>query len=140
MTAALINICVDPRLNHEAIRQQVRDRASGLAIDRIFITNDLAGNFGSSARNTIALLRKQRDPVVFAAILHHDDCLAGQAGMRHDLAATAGALQEELAKAGFAVEVLTGNILSESSTVVWSDRPPPDLEVLKFRMPRMYGR
>ena len=35
--------------------------------------------------------------------------------------------------------VLKGNIITSSSSVIWADRPPKNLEVLNFRMPRMYG-
>ena len=39
MAAALIGVCVDPRLNHEIIRLQVRQRLerSGLRAERIYI-------------------------------------------------------------------------------------------------------
>jgi phosphoserine phosphatase len=140
MPAALVNVCVDPRLNHASIRTQVGERAEGVPATSVFITNEPAGNFGGSARSTIALLRRARQQITFAALLHHDDCAAAAAGLRLDLAQSAKALQDELKQAGFDVPVLTGTIDTESSTILWTDRPLKTNEVLTFRMPRMYGR
>ncbi|HEY7270779.1 MAG TPA: hypothetical protein VH951_13220 [Dehalococcoidia bacterium] len=141
MAAAVVNICVDPRLNHESLRAQVAARSAGAVLaGRVFITNEPGGNFGSSARSTIALLKRTNEPVGLAAVLHHDSCVAAAAGLRQDLAAAAKALQEALAKAGFDTAVLTGSIVTENSTILWTDQPLKSSEVLSFRMPRMYGR
>jgi hypothetical protein len=141
MTSGIVNVCFDPRLNHDAIRQQVRERAAEPrpASSSIFVIGDAGGNFGSGARNLIALFARQREPIAVAALLHHDDCKAAAAGMRHDLAASAKAFQEALRAAGYEVPVLTGTVVSETSAVIWTDRPSPTSEVSTFRMPRMYG-
>jgi hypothetical protein len=142
MPAALLNICVDPRLNHDALRQQLRQR--GLTADvpdsRIFVVADAAGNIGSAARNTIRLLKALREQVVLAGVLHHDDCLAASQGMGAPIEASAAALRDALAQAGMAPPILTGRILTASSSIVWDDQPAQSLETLRFRMPRMYGQ
>jgi hypothetical protein len=141
MAAVLVNICFDPRLNHEAIRKQVRDRAgSDLASHKVFVVGDAGGNFGSGARNAIAMFARLKESVVIAALLHHDDCVAASLNMRQGLQASAKALESELRGAGFQAPVLTGAIVTDTSTIIWSDRPQKSLEVLPFRMPRMYGR
>lgn len=140
MTAAIINCCVDPRLNHDALRQELRQRtAADLPSNRVFVTTDVGGNFGSAARNTIAMLHALRDDMVIAALLHHDDCLAASQGLRHAIGPASKALETELRGAGYACPVLTGMILTENSSVAWADAPRRSLEVLSFRMPRMYG-
>jgi len=55
MAAALVVVCVEPRINHEVIRIQVRQRLerSGIRAERIYILNDIGGNPGSNLRNTI---------------------------------------------------------------------------------------
>jgi hypothetical protein len=35
--------------------------------------------------------------------------------------------------------VLTGHILTETSTLLWDDEPHPTLDTFSFRMPRMMG-
>ena len=65
--------------------------------------------------------------------------IAASLGFRHGLQASARAMQSLLQEAGFSTPALSGNIVTASSTVLWSDRPPRNLEVLPFRMPRMYG-
>jgi len=140
MSSALLNVCVDPRLNHEALRDQLMQRLDvPVPTNRVFVVGEVGGNYGSAARNTIALLNRQRDQIVLAGVLHHDDCLAAAAGMRQAMAPTAKALEEALREAGFRCPVLTGTIITETSTIVWADRPPKSFEVLNFRMPRMYG-
>ncbi len=142
MAAALINICVDPRLNHEALRQQLRGRFDGqdLALNRIFVVADVGGNVGTAARNTLAMLRTIRERLVAVALLHHDDCVAAGAGMRQALDVSARMLEAEVKMAGFATPVLRGSIVTATSTILWEDRPPKSLEQFTFRMPSMYGR
>lgn len=141
MTAALLNVCVDPRLNHEALRHQLRQRVGeqGTLPERVFVVSDVGGNIGSAARNTLSLLRRQRDRVLIVGVLHHDDCLAHAAGMRQPMESSVRALRDELKSAGFEAPVLWGTIVTQTSTIVWADRPPRSLEVIPFRMPRMYG-
>lgn len=141
MTAALLNVCVDPRLNHDALRHQLRQRIGDGAPrpERIFVTTDVGGNLGSSAKNTISLLRSLGEDIAVAAVLHHNDCLAAHEGMRHKIELSAKALAAELTSAGFHASVWTGSIIAETSSIIWSDSPQRSLEVLTFRMPRMYG-
>jgi hypothetical protein len=125
MAAALVQVCVDPRLNHELIRLQVRLRLarSGLRAERIFILNEVGGNLGANFRSTAELLARLREPIVFCAVLHHDDCLAAAQGRRSDLAAVARDMQAELARLGVACPVVTGWVRTEHNHVLWSDEP-----------------
>jgi len=79
--AAIINVCVDPRLNHEVIRAQVRARLERLRLPAqlVYITSDVGGNLGVSFRSTAELVLKNQDRVEFAAVFHHDDCVAFRA-------------------------------------------------------------
>lgn len=141
MSAVIVNICVDPRLNHEAIRTQVGTRLErmGRQADRIFITNDIGGNVGSALRNTIELLVSQREAIVLAAVLYHDDCVAERAGMRRPLTTSAEQLAALLTDRSLNAALLTGSILTETSQILWSDEPLRNFEVFNFRMPRVFG-
>ena len=125
MPAALIAACVDPRLNHELIRIQVRQKLDlmGLRADRIFLLNEVAANTGTTARATAQFIRQIGDSVILAAVLYHDDCLAEQAGLRADLDATARALSAELARLDVRCPIITGQVLTVNNLVVWSDAP-----------------
>ena len=125
MAAAIVEICVDPRLSHELIRVQVRQRLdrSGIRADRIFILNDVGGNPGPNFLNTIQLLARMREPIVFCAVLHHDDCLAAHHGLRTDLAGAADRMAAELSRANARPPVLTGQIRTENNQLLWSDEP-----------------
>jgi hypothetical protein len=125
MAAALIGVCVDPRLNHEIIRLQVRQRLerSGLRAERIYILNEQGGNLGTSFRNTAQLLARAGEPIVFCAVLHHDDCLAAQEGQRTDLATTAKEMATELERLGVTCPVVTGQIRTAHSQLLWTDEP-----------------
>jgi hypothetical protein len=141
MTAAIVQLCSDPRLNHEVIRPQIAARLERLQLraERIFLLNDVGGNVGDNTRNTIDLLRRQRELIVLAAVLHHDDCLAAQQGLRRDLDATARQLTGMLVERNIDVPVLTGHLVTENSTLLWDDEPHPNFESFAFRMPRMFG-
>jgi hypothetical protein len=125
MAAALVAVCVDPRINHEVISIQVRQRLerSGLRAERIYILNDVGGNPGSNFRNTIQLLYRMNDPIVFCAVLHHTDCLSAQFGLRRELAVAAQQVAAELSAANAHAPVLTGQILIENNELQWSDEP-----------------
>ena len=43
MASALVGVCVDPRINHELIRIQVRQRLerSGIRAERIYVLNEV---------------------------------------------------------------------------------------------------
>jgi hypothetical protein len=141
MSVALVNVCVDPRLDHAAIRTQVAARLSrlGLQAERIYITSDQGGNVGSAATNTVALLAGMQQEIVFAAVLQHDDCLAEHAGARRSLTASVTDLTRALRSQESHAQVYSGTIRTETNAIVWSDEPPQRYEVLDFRMPRMYG-
>ena len=141
MTSALVNVCVDPRLNHELIRSQVETQLERLQLraDRVYVIADVGGNLGSAARGTVELLARRQEDLVLAAVLHHDDCLAAEADIRKPLSASAADLEGLLRRAGVACPVLSGDIHTESNTIRWHDQPAADYEVFKFRMPRMYG-
>jgi hypothetical protein len=141
MTAAIVQVCMDPRLNHDMIRQQVVERLArrGQVADRVFILNDAGGNLGSNTRNTLDVLVRRREPLLLAVVLHHDDCLAAAEGLRYSLDDTAAQLGALLAQRGINSPVLTGMILTETSAVSLSDEPRPSYEAVPFRMPRMFG-
>jgi hypothetical protein len=141
MPAAIVNICVDPRLNHELVRIQVRSRLEEMltSAQRIYVTSDVGGNAGSAFRNTLDLVQRSRDQLVLAAVLHHDDCLAAAAGLRAPLETTLQQVRAALGTAGIACPLLSGSIRTETSAVVWSDARAKPAEVINFRMPRMYG-
>lgn len=125
MAAALVEVCVDPRISHEVIRIQVRQRLerSGIRAERIYILNDVGGNPGSNFRNTIQLLSRMSEPIVFCAVLHHTDCLSAQSGLRSDLAVAAPQMAAELSNANAHAPVLTGQIRTENNELLWSDEP-----------------
>ena len=125
MAAALVAVCVDPRISHEVIRIQVRQRLerSGVRAERIYILNDVGGNPGSNFRNTIQLLSRMGEPIVFCAVLHHTDCLSAQSGLRSDLTVAAQQMAAELSDAKAHAPVLTGQIRTENNELQWSDEP-----------------
>jgi len=141
MTAAIINVCLDPRLDHGTIRAQVRDRLGRLRLQaqRIYVTADVGGNVGSGVGNTLELLRREREATVLAAVLHHDDCAGARSGLRKPLDASAGELAALLDRFNVHCPVLKGSLRTEDSYVWWADERPPSFEVLTFRMPRMFG-
>jgi hypothetical protein len=134
MAAAVVQVCSDPRLNHEVIRVQVQSKLErlGLQADRIFILNDGGGNISANTRNTLELLTRRQDIVVFGAVLHHDDCLADQAGMRRPLATSVQQLASLLSERDIQCPVSSGIIRTESSERSY--------EAFPFRMPRLSGR
>jgi hypothetical protein len=125
MAAALVLVCVDPRLNHELIRLQVRQRLgrSGLHADRIYLLNEIGGNPSPNLRHTIELLVKVGDPIVCSAVLHHDDCVAARTGLRTELAKAAQEVAAELNRQHISCPVLTGEIRTEHNHLLWSDEP-----------------
>jgi hypothetical protein len=141
MPAAVLNICVDPRLDHEAIRTQVRQRLErmGRQADRIYLTNDIGGNIGSAFRNAIDVVLRSRDEIVLTGVLYHDDCLADAAGLRNPLETSRREIFAFLTNRGVTAPILTGTVVTESNVVQWSDEPRPTSEVFPFRMPRING-
>ena len=127
MAAALVVVCVDPRLNHELIRIQVRQRLERMRLraERIYVLNEVGGNVGANFRQTAQLLARIGEPIVFCAVLHHDDCLAAREGERTELPHTAQALASELARLEVRCPVATGEIRTEHNHVRWSDERAP---------------
>jgi hypothetical protein len=125
MAAAIVQVCVDPRLNHELIRIQVRQKLarSALRADRIYVLNEAGGNLGANFRSTAQLLARAGDPIVFCAVLHHDDCLAAREGQQVDLDVTAREMAKELARLKLTCAVLTGRIRTEHNHLLWLDEP-----------------
>ena len=125
MASALVAVCVDPRINHELIRIQVRQRLerSGIRAERIYVVNEVGGNPGANFRNTLQLLALAGEPIVFCSVLHHDDCLSARFGLRTDLAMAAQQMAAELSGANAHAPVLTGQIRTEHNRLVWSDEP-----------------
>ncbi len=125
MAAALVEVCVDPRLNHELIRIQVRQRLerSGLRAERIYVLNEVGGNPGANFRSTVQLLTRIGEPIVFCAVLHHDDCLVDREGQRTDLDRAASEMMAELIKMAVHCPVVTGRIRIEHNHLLWSDEP-----------------
>lgn len=122
-TAAIIQTCVDPRIDHSVLRSQVRQKLerTQTRADAIYVLNNIGGNVGSSFRITVDLLRKNDFAIVLCAVLHHDDCLAARAGLRKPLAISRADMAKALTEVRVQCPVLTGNIRTESLVVVWSD-------------------
>jgi hypothetical protein len=125
MASAVVQVCTDYRLNHELIRIQVRQRAerNGISLNRVYLVNEIGGNPGENFGHTVELLTRVAEPVVFCAVLHHDDCVAAQQGLRLDLPLAAQRLEAELARLKVACPVVTGEISTTSNVVRWTDEP-----------------
>ena len=123
MQIALVQICVDERLNHEQIRIQVRHKLSELSLraDRILILNEVGGNLGSNFQNSAAMFVKSGDQIIFTAVLHHDDCKAAQIGWRQPLGETLSRMKTDLTQHGVACVVATGHIFTNNNYVVWQE-------------------
>ena len=139
MNAAVVQICADPRLSHDVVRLQVQQRLERMSLqaDRIFLLNEIGGNLGSNMQNTVEMLQQERQRIVLAAVLHHDDCIAFKAGLRVPLERSVSGLSTYLASRSITCPVLSGQIETENSAVTWSDEPRPNYESFNFRMPRM---
>jgi hypothetical protein len=126
VAAAIVEVCVDPRLNHEVLRGQVRQKLAqlGLHADRIYIVNENGDTLGSNFRNTVKLLTLRKEALVLCGLLHHDDCLAAEAGLRSGLDEGAAQIRDYLAKQGITCPVITGDVLTANNHVLWSDDPP----------------
>jgi hypothetical protein len=137
--AAIVNVCVDPRINHELVRVQVQSRLEslGLKAGRVFITSDVGGNVGSAFTGTIDLVRADEGQVVFAAVVHHDDCIAARHNKRQPLATSLEAAQKALESAGMHCSIVAGFLRTNDSTLTWSGQPARAYKVFNFRMPRL---
>ncbi|HEV8638693.1 MAG TPA: hypothetical protein VG370_31155 [Chloroflexota bacterium] len=134
MAAAIAEVCVDPRLNHELLRIQVRQKLGrlGLSAERIYVLNENGDTLGSNFRNTVRLLRLRGEALVLCAVLHHDDCLAAQAGLRLGLDESAQRVAAYLAEQGVPCPVLTGEVRTENNHLRWTDEPARGYEPFSF--------
>lgn len=132
MAAAIVQVCVDPRLNHELLRAQVRQKLGRLGInaERVYLVNEVGGNLGQSFRSTVRLLGTRNERIVLCAVLHHDDCLA--MGVRAPLETTAQQVKALLGEEQVSCPVLTGNILTAQNHLLWADEPGPRYKPFTF--------
>jgi len=139
--AAIVNVCVDPRLDHAVIRAQVRARLERMHLPArmIYVTNEIGANVGANFRSTAELVIKNRDTIDLAAVLHHDDCVADRLGLRKRLPESVEGLRRVLADLKVSCPVLAGQLRTEHNSLTWADEPRPSYEVLNFRMPRLSG-
>ena len=127
MPTALVSLCIDPRLNHELLRTQVAQhlRRLNLHAERIYLVNDVGGNVSTSFEHALDMLVRQGQAPVFAAVLHHDDCLAEGAGLRAPMAVTALEIGNRLSAHGLNCPVHSGHILTETNHLIWDQAPDP---------------
>lgn len=145
MTAAIIQTCIDPRLHHELLRIQVRQRLErdSASVDDVYVLNDVGGNVGSSFRSTVDLLMRGRTPIVLCGVLHHDDCKAEHPGLRRPLETSRAEVEGLLRDRGVTCPVLSGSVRTEDNRITWSDdatRPAGPTTFQMPRMPSMFGR
>jgi len=121
MRAAIIQTCIDERLNHELLRTQVRHKLAALysGAERVLILNEIAGNLGENFRNTLDMLLQMKAEIVLAGVLHHDDCLAAKQGLRRPLEETTAQMADLLASRGVSCVLATGNIYTNNNHIVW---------------------
>ena len=134
MPAVLVQICVDPRLDHGLVRAQVRQklRRRGGEADLVYLLNEPGGNLGQNFRATLQMLVAAGEPLVLCAVLHHDDCLAAARELRADLDETAQAMAAMVKAAGRACPVLTGKVLTVTNHVLWADEPAFEYRLYSF--------
>jgi hypothetical protein len=121
MRAAIVQVCVDDRLNHELLRIQVKHKLAAhyLNANRVFIVNEVGGNLGENFCNTADMLLKLGTEIVLAAALYHDDCLAAKHGLRRPLEETLAQMGDFLSKRGVACILASGNIYTANNHIVW---------------------
>lgn len=119
---ALVQLCVDDRLDHGKIRQQVAQKIRDVYLksDRIFLLNEVGGNLGQNFRNTLELFLNGGARIVFCGVLHHDDCSADKAGCRLPMEQTVIELYQYLGEKGVNCPVYTANIRTGDSTIEWT--------------------
>lgn len=121
MQTAIVITCVDDRLNHELLRIQVRHKLAALYKDagRVFVLNEIGGNFGENFRNTVDLVLQLGDDITFVAVLHHDDCRADRVGRRTPLDKTVAQVEAFLRQRGVSCSLSWGNIITANNHIVW---------------------
>ena len=122
---ALVQLCVDDRLDHGKIRSQVAQKIRDvyLRADRVFLLNEVGGNLGENFRNTLELFLDGGARIVFCGVLHHDDCAAEKAGCRLPMERTVEELYRYLGEKRVTCPVYTANIRTADSHVQWSSIP-----------------
>ncbi len=120
-SVAVVQLCIDDRLDHGRIRQAVRSklRSVYLEADRIILVNEIGGNFGENFRNTLVLFRDLGGRIVFCAILHHDDCAADLANRRLPIERSLSDLAAFLSREGITCPVYAGSIRTDTGDVTW---------------------
>lgn len=120
---ALVQVCVDERLNHDLLRVHVKHKLAELDMQaqRILILNEVGGNLGNNFANALQMFVSAKAQIVFAAVLHHDDCKAAQAGLRQSLTETITRMKTVLAKYSVTCIVASGSINSSTNDVLWYD-------------------
>ena len=118
---AVVQLCVDDRLDHAQIRERVRSKLRSLYLeaDRIILVNEIGGNFGENYRNTVSLFRDLGARIVFCAMLHHDDCGAALAGRRLPLEQSLSDLAAYLSREGLTCPLYAGSIRTATGDVTW---------------------
>jgi len=121
MQVALVQVCVDERLNHESLRIQVKHKLASLYLNaqRILVLNEVGGNFGENFRNTSEMLLKLHDRIVLAAVLHHDECRSEKLGLRRPLQETLDTMTDFLAKRGIFCILASGYIYTSNNYITW---------------------
>ena len=125
MRVVVLQLCVDPRLQHEEVRAQVADLLGSRhnPAERIFLVGEIGGNLSESYLHTVDLALQAGGTLVAAGALHHDDCLADGRGLRAPLSETVERLRDELTARGVACPVLAGHIDTATQRVSWSEEP-----------------
>ena len=121
MRVAVLQLCVDPRLQHDAVRTQVAAMLSsrGTPADRIFLVGQVGGNLSESYLQTVDLAVREGATLVAGGALHHDDCLAARHGLRAPLPETLARVASELASRRVACPVVAGQIDTASQRISW---------------------
>lgn len=121
MRAAVVQVCVDERLNHELLRIQVRHKLAALYsnADRILILNEIGGNLSENFRSATDMLLKLEAEIVLAAALHHDDCIAARHGLRRPIEETLMQMADFLSKREVSCVLASGNIYTANNHIVW---------------------
>lgn len=123
MQVALVQVCVDERLNHELLRIQVKHKLAELYLKapRILIFNEIGGNLGQNFTSMARLLVSQNDQIVLASVLHHDDCQAAKAGLRKPIEQTIEQMESFLNEQDVSCVLASGNIYTNNNHIIWLD-------------------
>ena len=122
LQVAIIQLCVDARLNHNLLRSQVSEKLAALHLraDSIIFVNEIGGNFGQTFTNTLHLFLQEGAEVIFCGVLHHDGCLAAKHKLRRPLEETRARIQDVLENTGIVCPIHAGSITTETNALEWS--------------------